>query len=150
MLAPNLINQQLQTSLDMAALWQLIGSGAGLSRWLNGRVTLEAVEGGLYEEQGDYRRGPYVLRGRVLKIVPPLMLVIAYRLDMAADGQWPIYTPLEMMLRREQATTTLHITHRGFENLPEHYRDSAYADFAQGWAQATGRLRTILLQTSQS
>lgn len=144
MLTPTVIAQQLQTSQDLAVVWQWIGSGHGLSQWLNGKVMLEPVEGGLYEEHGEYRRGPYTLRGRVLKILPPLVLVVAYRLDLADDGRWPIYTPVELSLHRDATLTTLSIIHRGFENLPERYRDSAFADFSLGWQHALDRLRARL------
>lgn len=144
MLTPTLIHQQLQTSHLLPTVWQWIGTADGLSGWLNGTVSFDAVEGGRFEERGDYRRGPYVLRGRVLKILPPLMLVVTYRLDTPGDGQWPIYTPVEMTLRRDGEVTTLDVKHKGFENLPEAYRDSAFSDFQAGWQSAFDRLRGLL------
>ncbi len=144
MLTPTLVHQQLQTLQTLAHVWGWVGTAEGLSRWLNGRVRLEAHEGGIYEERGAYLRGDYVLRGRVLKIVPSVVLVLSIRLDMADAGRWPIYTPIEMLLTRSDAHTLFQVSHKGFENLPEAYRDSAFADFSEGWAVAFGRLRELV------
>ncbi|PJF42915.1 MAG: hypothetical protein CUN55_09425 [Phototrophicales bacterium] len=143
MLTPTFIEHHLKTEQSLSEVWRWVGSGEGLSRWFTGEVYLEPVVGGRYEERGQYPHGEFILQGRVLQICEPLMLVLAIRLDMHELGRWPIYTPIEIKLWRTDELTHLKSLHKGFENLPERYREQAFKDFVEGWDGAFKRLRKL-------
>lgn len=144
MLSPTTIVHRVSLSASIAAVWAYISTADGISQWVGATVTMSPREGGIYEEHGQYTRGDYTLRGRVLIVEPPKRLVLSYRVDMGEGGRWPVHNVVELGLTAAGENTTLELVHKGFENLPERYRDVAHHDFEVYWSAAIARLSRLV------
>ncbi len=128
------IRNEITIAAPIEGVWPYIGTGDGLSRWLDADVTLEAYPGGRYEERkrtGSPRR---VLRGSVIAIHPPRELTLSCRLETTPGKTWPVFTDVTFALAATGAGTRVTIVHSGFENLPPAYRDETWHAFSQVWA----------------
>lgn len=141
----------IQKSVQLAAhapdVWAYLSEAEAMGKWLNARVAIQPRAGGTYEELGQHNDNAYVLRGRVLKAVAPAEMLLAYRVDTDAQRRWPVFTAVTFSLTPRPTGTTITVSHSGFENLPERYRDFTRADFDFGWGAALERLQAMLANT---
>jgi uncharacterized protein YndB with AHSA1/START domain len=128
-----IISKTIDLDAVPAALWPHLSTDAGVAGWLDATVHIESWPGGQYEEHGHHNGKDYVLRGRVLKTTPLYDLIVSYRIDTNDTVRWPVFTTVRFALHPAPGYTALTVTHRGFENLPERYRDFTRNDFDFGW-----------------
>jgi uncharacterized protein YndB with AHSA1/START domain len=125
-----LARHELTIAAPAAAVWELLTSAEGLTRWVGPEATAVAEPGGAL--RWVHPNGATVV-GRFVELVPHTRLVFTYGWEDGRMGVPPESTTVEIELSEDGGVTTLRLVHRGLP--PE-----AVADHEQGWAYFLGVL----------
>lgn len=142
------IHKQTVLPAPLNVVWRYLGHQDGLTDWLKATVTFSPHDGSVYEERGSFEAMPYVMRGRVLRYLPPRELLLAYRDVTSAARQWPVFTAVRLCLEARDGSTGLDVLHTGFDTLPDRFRVNSRLDFDVMWSTAIQRLHDLLPSTS--
>jgi uncharacterized protein YndB with AHSA1/START domain len=126
-----LATHEVRIAAPASAVWDLLTTAEGLTRWVGPEAVAEPVPGG--ELRWMHPNGATVV-GRFVELVPHRRLVFTYGWEDGRMGVPPESTTVEIELVEELGVTTLRLEHHG---LPPEVVDA----HEQGWAYFLSRLR---------
>lgn len=108
---PATICKEITIQAPVAHVWQFIGTEAGLRRWWQTDVTLEARAGGRCAERGLLNGAPYQLEGTVAVYDPPRQLVLLLASD-PTIGAGSTSMNITITLEESKDATVVRVVHQ--------------------------------------
>lgn len=138
-----LIRQTEWIKASPAKVWRFLATQEGMRRWWNPGILFEPRVGGRvsFDAHGS------TLSGKVRAYEADRKLAFSW----TEEGMgWPDTEPLLLTLEltEERGGTRIHLTHSGFENLPEAVRPKELASYQRGWSYGSTlpRLKQMIEQ----
>ncbi|MFZ3228977.1 MAG: SRPBCC domain-containing protein [Pseudobdellovibrio sp.] len=123
-------------------IWQALTDEDDLENWWGEGVTLEPIKNGNFREPWeDDERNPQMASGKVRSLEINKQITFTWK-----EKSWPkeANTECQITIEEQGKMCLIHLTHKGWESLPEEIRKSTMKDFKIGWNYHLKELKAYL------
>ena len=122
-------------------LWPLIGTAAGIDKWIAHVDRFDAELGGGFRLTSRYHGREIVEEGTVEEMVPESRLALSWEW---AGESWGASTRLELQIDPDPTGASLLIFHSGFDRITPDRRLAARRNYAAAWPEVLADLKRLV------
>ena len=125
------IDQSINVKASIQEAWHAWTDSDELENWWGENIILEAKVGGKFQEKWEDDTGTkQVASGKVLKLKKFEYIVFSWN-----EKGWPknAETICEIRLEKKEKGCVIHLTHAGWDRLPQELTEKVFKDFKVGW-----------------
>ena len=122
-------------------LWPLVGTAAGIEKWIAHVDRFDAELGGGFRLTSRYQGRDIVEEGTVEEIVPDQRVALSWEW---AGESWGAPTRVEFQIDPDPAGASFLIFHSGFDRLAPERRLAARRNYAAAWPEVLADLKRLV------
>ncbi len=130
---------QIALEIDIAAppekVWAILGTTAGMQRWLGAKEFVPEV-GGAFRLEAKTPEGEFTFLGQVQVCEPRRELAFTWTQHEKGKDPWPVSTLVTIRLAETENGTRVILLHSSFEKLPQAIARAEYEGHITRWERS--------------